>query len=81
MRLLQVGSVGRARVLTMRDTGVTVNDNPEAELELCVEIDGRDPYRVKHTQVISRVALGGFMPGVTIPVRVDPLDPLNVLVA
>jgi hypothetical protein len=81
MRLLQVGYVGRARVLAFRGTGVVVNENPEAELELCVALDGREPYRVTLKQVISRVALGGFQPGVTVPVRVDPLDLNNVLVA
>jgi hypothetical protein len=81
MRLLQVGQVGRALVIALRSTGVVVNDNPEAELELSVAVDGREPYRVTHTQVISKIAIDGFRPGVTIPVRIDPLDPNNVLVA
>jgi hypothetical protein len=80
-RLLQIGHAGHALVMAVRDTGMTVNDNPEAELELCVALAGQEPYKVTHRQVISRVAIGGFQPGAKVPVRVDPLDPHNVLVA
>ena len=80
-RLLQVGKRGHALVMSVRRTGETVDDNPQAELELRVALDGSDPYTVTHRQVISRVAIGGFLPGAKVPVRVDPLDPSNVLVA
>jgi hypothetical protein len=68
-------------VMSARNTGVTVDDNPEAELELCVALAGQEPYKVTHRQVISRVAIGGFLPGAKVPVRVDPQDRHNVLVA
>jgi hypothetical protein len=80
-RLLQVGHVGHAMVMSVRHTGVTVDDNPQAELELCVALEGRDPYKITHTQVISPVAMGGFQPGSKVPVRVDPSNPHNVLLA
>jgi hypothetical protein len=80
-RLLQVGRVGHATVVAVRHTGVTINDNPQAELDLHVAVAGLDPYRITHRQVISRIAIGGFQPGVTVPVRVDPQDLHNVLVA
>jgi hypothetical protein len=80
-RLLQVGKRGHAMVMAVRPTGEAIDDNPQAELELCVALDGSDPYTVTHRQVISRVAIGGFLPGAKVPIRVDPLDPSNVLVA
>jgi hypothetical protein len=80
-RLLQVGRRGLATVMAVRDTGVKVDDNPEAELDLQVAVDGADPYEVTHRQVISRVAIDSFWPGARVPVRVDPQDPRNVLVA
>jgi hypothetical protein len=80
-RLLQVGRVGHATVVAVRDTGVMVDDNPEAELELQVAVAGLEPYDVTHRQVISRVAMGSFWPGAKVPIRVDPQDPQNVLVA
>jgi hypothetical protein len=80
-RLLQIGHAGHAVVMAVRDTGVTVNDNPEAELELCVALAGQEPYKVTHRQVISRIAIGSFRLGATVPIRVDPHDAQNVLVA
>jgi hypothetical protein len=80
-RLLQVGQRGLAMVMSVRPTGESVDDNPQAELELSVALDGREPYKVTHRQVISRVAIGGFLPGAKVPVRVDPHDPSKLLVA
>jgi hypothetical protein len=80
-RLLQVGQVGHAMVMAVRDTGILVNDNPQAELELCVALAGEEPYKVTHRQVISRIAINGFQPGAKVPIRVDPQDRHNVLVA
>ena len=34
-RLLQVGRVGHATVVAVRDTGVMIDDNPQAELGAC----------------------------------------------
>jgi hypothetical protein len=80
-RLLQVGRKGLATVVAVRDTGVMVDDNPQAELDLQVAVAGVEPYTVTHRQVISRIAIGSFWPGAKVPVRVDPQDPQNVLVA
>jgi len=80
-RLLQVGRRGLATVVAVRQTGVNVDDNPQAELRLQVSVDGVDPYEVTHRQVISRVAIDSFWPGAKVPIRVDPHDPRNVLVA
>src|SRR3954469_23462952 len=49
-RLMQVGRVGQATVVAIRDTGVTINENPQAELDLQVTIDGATPYPVTHRQ-------------------------------
>ena len=80
-RLLQVGRRGLATVVAVRQTGVNIDDNPQAELRLQVSVDGVDPYEVTHRQVISRVAIDSFWPGAKVPIRVDPQDPQNVLVA
>jgi hypothetical protein len=80
-RLLQVGRRGLAMVMSVRDTGVSVGENPETELELCIALDGEDPYKVLHRQVISKIAVGSLCPGAKVPIRVDPRDPANVLVA
>jgi hypothetical protein len=80
-RLLQVGRRGIAMVMSVRNTGAIIDENPETELELCVALDGQDPYKVTHRQVISRIAIDSLRAGAKVPIRVDPLDPLKVLVA
>ena len=80
-RLMATGRQGTATVTAIRDTGLTVNENPQVELDLQVSVDGTAPYAVTHRQVVSRVAIPAFQPGATVPVRVDPADPQTVLIA
>jgi hypothetical protein len=80
-RLMATGRQGTATVTAIRDTGLTVNENPQVELDLQVAVDGAAPYAVTHRQVVSRVAIPAFQPGATVPVRVDPADPQTLLIA
>jgi hypothetical protein len=80
-RLLQVGRRGLATVMAVRQTGLHVDDNPQAELHLQVAVEGVETYELTHRQVISRVAIDSFWPGAKVPIRVDPHDPTKVLVA
>ena len=80
-RLMATGRQGTATVTAIRDTGLTVNENPQVELDLQVSVDGSPAYAVTHRQVVSRVAIPAFQPGATVPVRVDPADPHTLLIA
>ena len=62
------------------DTGVTVNDNPQVEFTLDVTVPGKEPYKATLTQVVSRLAIAGFQPGATVPVRVSPDDPQVLMI-
>jgi hypothetical protein len=79
--LMAHGVVGQGTITALRDTGMTVNDNPRIELDLTVTVPGREPYAVTHAQTISRLAIAGFQPGATVPVRVDPNDPAQMIIA
>jgi hypothetical protein len=79
--LIAGGIVGLATIDQVIDTGATINDNPRVELELTVTIPGRDPYPAALTQVVSRIAIGSFQPGSTVPVRVSPEDPQTLMIA
>ena len=39
------------------------------------------PYPATLTQVVSRMAIGRFQPGSTVPVRVSPDDPQALMIA
>jgi hypothetical protein len=79
--LMQAGRVGTATVSAVRQTGTFVNNNPECELDLEVVVDGGTPYLVTHRQVLAIVALPGFQPGSSVPVRVDPDDSSSLIIA
>jgi hypothetical protein len=78
--LMANGRQGSATIEAIRDTGLTVNDNPTVELELSVSLEGSAAYGVTHKQTISRIAIPSFQPGATVPVRVDPVDPLSLMI-
>jgi hypothetical protein len=79
--LLASGIVGHARIDQIADSGVSVNDNPQVQFALTVMIPGRDPYPATLTQVVSRIAIGSFQPGASVPVRVSPEDPQTLIIA
>lgn len=74
------GRPGTARVVGIGDTGVTVNNDPVAKFTLDVTVGDAIPYRVEIRQLVSRVAIGAFQPGATVPVLVDPDDPQQVAI-
>lgn len=80
-RLMATGRPGTATVTALRDTGMKTNGNPQVELDLDVAVEGMPVYPVTHRQVISRLAIAGFQPGATVPVRVDPQEPRTLIIA
>jgi hypothetical protein len=78
--LMLNGRVASATITAIRDTGMTINDNPTVELDLAVSVDGAAPYAVTHRQTISRIAIPSFQPGATVPVRVDPVDQTSLMI-
>jgi hypothetical protein len=79
--LMASGIVGQARIDQVSDTGTTINDNPQVQFTLTVTVPDRDPYPATLTQVVSRIAIGSFQPGATVPVRVSPEDPQTLMIA
>ncbi|MCW2952891.1 MAG: hypothetical protein JWQ48_2061 [Conexibacter sp.] len=79
-RLMATGILGQATVQSLRDTGLTIDENPQVEFDLLVSVDGWEPYVVSHRQAISRIVLANFQTGSQVPVRVDPSDAQRVLI-
>lgn len=71
---------GSATVTAIQDTGTQINGAPVVELDLTVTVPGREPYPVKHRQVISPVVMANFQPGSVIAVRVDPADQSKIII-
>lgn len=64
-----------ARILRASDTGVSVNDAPQVEIEFAIKVDGRDEYEASDRIVMDRAKLALLIPGSTVDVLVDRVDP------
>src|SRR5689334_15146522 len=79
-QVLATGMRGRATVLAVRDTNVTVNMNPMVALDLRVEMPGQPVFTKTVRKVISRLDVGSFRPGLVLSVAADPAKPQDIVV-
>lgn len=76
-RLLKNGTPARATIVTLTDTGMTVNNNPRIRLELDIAgPSGR--YRATTSAVVSRLVTARYVPGTVVDVMVDANNPQQV---
>ena len=72
--LVETGSKGVGTVLSVQDTGMTVNENPRVAMTFRVEpLDGGAAFDVQKTRTVSRVEIP--RQGDRYPVWYDPADP------
>jgi uncharacterized iron-regulated protein len=74
------GVAGNATVNAISDTGTLINNAPVMELDLTVAVPGREPYQVKHRQLVALSAIPNFQPGKMFPVHVDNVDPAKIVI-
>ena len=75
--LAAVGTQGEAKILSLSDTGMLVNNNPRVTLELEVTMPMRPPYKVTKTMVIPMIRLAQVQVGEVVGVMVDMSDPTS----
>lgn len=80
LRLATVGRPARARIDGMEETGVTVGTSFLVRFRLTVRPPGGAAYAASCTDLVPRLAIGGFSPGAEIDVMVDRDDPTRVTV-
>lgn len=73
-KLAKTGVAATARIVSLADTGVTVNMNPQIKLTLEVTPPMGSPYIVEMKKVISRLDTSSYQPGNIVSVIVDPND-------
>lgn len=79
--LLRNGIPGTATVLSVRDTGATINRvNAVVELGLRVTIPGRPPYQTMLETMVGRMNWGSVQPGTQLAVRVDPANAQHIAI-
>ncbi len=79
--LQATGVAAEAEILSLWDTGITVNEDPVIGLKVRVRPASGAPYEATIAKsLVSRLDVPRFQPGQVIPVRVDPRDPARVAV-
>ena len=74
--LVETGARGVGTITEVRDTGITINDNPRVGITMRVEPeDGSAPFDAEKTVTVSRVAIPRA--GDRFPVWYDRADPSN----
>lgn len=79
-RLQKTGLSGKARILEVRDTGVTINNSPQVKLMLEVKNSFGQKYNAQTKVLVSRLNLSAFTPGMEIAVKIDPNNEQNVVI-
>jgi hypothetical protein len=78
-RLQKTGLPGMATILEVRDTGVTINNNPQAKLILEIKNSFGQKYTAETRVLVSRLNPGVYVAGMQIPVKIDPNNEKNVV--
>lgn len=68
-------------MLALADTGVMINNNPQAQITLEVTPDnGMAPFQAVTRMVLSQLHIPQFQPGAKLRVKYDPQNPGNVAI-
>lgn len=78
-RLQKTGLPGKARILEVKDTGVTINNNPQVKLILEVKNSFGQKYQAQCRVLVSRINPWAYQPGMEVPVKIDPKNEQNVV--
>jgi hypothetical protein len=77
--ILQNGIAAKAQILSVQQTGVMVNYQPQIAFQLEVHPPGGAPYQAQAKAVIPMVNIPQFQPGTEVPVKIHPTDPTQVV--
>jgi hypothetical protein len=78
--VLRTGVSAPAVILSVQDTGVTMNDNPQARIRLRVMPMGGEAFEAETTQIIGRFQVGMLVPNASVMVRFDPNDRTKIAI-
>lgn len=78
--IVATGISGTAKVEGVRQTGLTVNDQPQVEFDLEVHLRDRDPYLARQKEIVPISMIGSVGIGRELPVRVDRGDLSKIVI-
>lgn len=72
--VLKQGIPAQARILSVQQTGVMVNDQPQVAFQLEIHPPVGTPYQASLKAVIPLVHIPQYQPGASVPVKIHPSD-------
>jgi hypothetical protein len=79
-RVLATGIAGTAQVTGVTQTGMYLNEQPQLELNLLVNLPGRPPYAATHRSFVPLMLMSRVTSGMPLAVMVDQTDPQKIVV-
>jgi hypothetical protein len=76
--VLQNGIPAQAKIVSVQQTGVMVNYQPQIAFTLEVQPPNGAPYQAQTKAVIPMVNIPQLQPGTEVPVKIDPNNPTKV---
>jgi hypothetical protein len=78
--LLASGEPAQAQILSIEQIGMKLNDQPGVRFALQVTRQGHPPYQANAQAFVSLLNIPRLQLGATVPVKVDPGNPLQVAI-
>lgn len=79
-RLQSEGIPGKAKILEVHETNITVNQNPQVKLVMEIKNSDGEVYTTSCKTIVSRLRTIAFQPGKEVNIKIDPKDEKNVIV-
>jgi|ERR1017187_1281228 hypothetical protein len=79
-RLQKDGIPGKAKILEVIETNITVNNNPQIKLVMELKNKSGEFYNAQCKTVVSRKSPVFFQPGKEVKVKIDPNNEKNVII-
>lgn len=79
-RLQKTGISGKAKILEVHNTNITVNNNPQVRLVMELKNNFGQVYITGCKMIVSRLTPIYFQPGKEVNVKIDPNNEKNVII-
>lgn len=79
IRLKKTGLPGTARILSVKDTGVSINNNPVVSMEVEVKDQFGARYNTILRALVSRIDPRAYQPGMEVAIKIDPQKKENII--
>lgn len=81
-KLAQSGADGTGKILAIERTGTRVNNQPMFRFRMLITVPTfKQPYMAIHHEIMAPGAVQGIPPGTEVPIKVDPKDPRQMIIA